>query len=57
MKNIILFFQDEAGATAAEYSIMATLIAVVIIGSVFLFVEQVKRLFEHSLTELSNHGM
>jgi pilus assembly protein Flp/PilA len=36
MKPIALFWADESGATAIEYSLLACLIAVVIIGAVRL---------------------
>jgi Flp pilus assembly pilin Flp len=57
MRQIILFLNDEAGATASEYSIMAALIAVVIIISVLFFGEQVRELYEHAKTEMANHGI
>jgi Flp pilus assembly pilin Flp len=57
MKAAIRFFQDDAGTTAAEYSIMAALIAVVIIGSVIFLGEEVRRLFELTVTEMTNHGI
>lgn len=34
MKKIIRFLQDESGATAIEYGLLAALIAVAIIGAV-----------------------
>ncbi|MDL1983392.1 MAG: Flp family type IVb pilin [Deltaproteobacteria bacterium] len=34
MKRLISFFKDEEGVTAIEYSIIAALIAVAIIGAV-----------------------
>ncbi len=36
MKKLINFFKDEEGATAVEYGLMVSLIAVVIIGAVTL---------------------
>ena len=39
-------FRADRGATAVEYSLMASLIAVVIIGAVALFGEQVRVPFE-----------
>lgn len=38
--------RDDCGATAVEYGIMVSLIALVIIGGVFSFGESVKGLFE-----------
>jgi Flp pilus assembly pilin Flp len=38
--------RDDRGATAVEYGIMVSLIALVIIGGVFSFGESVKGLFE-----------
>jgi Flp pilus assembly pilin Flp len=42
--------RDDRGATAVEYGIMVSLIALVIIGGVFSFGESVKGLFELIVT-------
>ena len=41
--------RDDRGATAVEYGLMASLIAVVIIGGVLLFGQSVKALFVMSV--------
>jgi pilus assembly protein Flp/PilA len=41
------FIQDSSGATAAEYSLMVALIALVIIGAVIALGEGVRDLFEN----------
>jgi Flp pilus assembly pilin Flp len=57
MENFLSFFKDDTGATAAEYSIMAALIAGVIIATVVVFGEQVKALFDLCLEEMNNHNI
>jgi Flp pilus assembly pilin Flp len=57
MEDIFRFFKDDTGATAAEYSIMAALIAGVIITTVVVFGEQVKALFDLCLEVMTNNGI
>ena len=57
MKDILRFYKDEAGATAAEYSILAALIAGVIIATVVVLGEQAHALFELCLEVMTNHGI
>lgn len=40
------FLKDEAGATSIEYALMATMIAVVIVGIVGIFGGHVKETFQ-----------
>jgi len=49
--RIASFLHDERGATAAEYAIMASLIAVVIIGAVTLLGLATNALFNEASTE------
>jgi pilus assembly protein Flp/PilA len=46
MKALLRFRTDESGATAIEYALIATLIAVAIIASVTLAGESVQTLYE-----------
>lgn len=46
MKRIMEFLKDEEGVTAIEYSLIAALIAVVIIAAVTLTGEKVQSTFE-----------
>jgi pilus assembly protein Flp/PilA len=46
MKALLRFRTDESGATAIEYALIATLIAVAIIASVTLAGESVQALYE-----------
>lgn len=43
--SLVKFWQDEEGATAAEYGIIAALIAVAIIGAVRLLGTQISTVF------------
>jgi pilus assembly protein Flp/PilA len=45
MQRILNFIRDNSGATAVEYAIMASLIAVAIAGSVYLLGQNVENLF------------
>ena len=45
MNSLLRFHLDESGATAIEYAVIATLIAVAIIGSVTLAGESVQALW------------
>ncbi|NND85079.1 MAG: Flp family type IVb pilin [Acidimicrobiia bacterium] len=49
-----MFWLDDRGATAVEYAIMVALIAVVIIGAVFLLGGSVSSLFNNTAGEISN---
>ena len=50
------FLNDESGATAIEYGLIAALIAVVIIGGVQLLGENVQANFEHIAGQIGNPG-
>ena len=52
MKKLIRFLKDEEGVTALEYSLIAALIAVVIIGAVTLAGTGVQGTFNTVATEL-----
>ena len=55
MKNkISAFLQDESGATAVEYGLMITLIALVISGSVFILGGNLRDLFDGYNDTLEN---
>jgi len=45
VQSLAKFWRDEEGATAAEYGIIAALIAVAIIGAVTLLGNQLKAVF------------
>lgn len=47
-----LFFQDERGATAIEYSLIAALISLAIIGGVGIVADGVGGLFNSSADEV-----
>jgi pilus assembly protein Flp/PilA len=34
MRNLVKFFKDDSGASAAEYAVLLTLVTVVLIGAV-----------------------
>ncbi|MDY0223214.1 MAG: Flp family type IVb pilin [Desulfobacterium sp.] len=52
MEKTIAFLKEEHGATAAEYAIIASLIAAVIVVAVTLFGLAVQNLFEKANTEM-----
>jgi len=53
MKSLLLkFWEDEEGATAIEYALIAGLIAVAIIGALSLLGEDIRELFGTISTEL-----
>ena len=52
MKLLERIFREEEGATAAEYAIMAGLIAVVIVAAVQLVGTNTNKLFASVLTEM-----
>ena len=52
MRLLKRFFREEEGATAAEYAIMAGLIAVVVIVAVQLVGESTSNLFQSLLDEM-----
>jgi len=47
------FFKNEAGAAAIEYVLMASIIAVAIIGAVTLLGDNTQGLFESASVEIS----
>ncbi|MDB5510330.1 MAG: Flp family type IVb pilin [Hyphomicrobiales bacterium] len=53
MKSIARFLNDESGATAIEYGLIAGLIAVVIIGSVSAVGTKISAKFNAVATNLS----
>jgi pilus assembly protein Flp/PilA len=55
MNKMVKFLRDEEGATAVEYAIMASGIAVVITLTVFLLGIGVNELFERFITEWKTH--
>lgn len=48
--------REERGASAVEYGLLITGIAVVIAASVFLFGAELSNLFGHSCDSLTSHG-
>ncbi len=50
------FLQDESGATAIEYGLIAALIAVAIIGAVFALGGEVTETFQDVTTGLENRA-
>jgi len=45
MKQLIIFFKDEEGATAVEYAIMLALIAIVIVATVVIVGQKANNVF------------
>lgn len=56
MNLVKKFINDESGATAIEYGLIAALIAVVIIGAVTLLGDSIKNQFTTIGTAISNAG-
>jgi len=57
MKNLFSrFANDESGATAIEYGLIAALIAVVIIGALELLGEELDSTFEEVSTAIGGAG-
>lgn len=54
IKNYSKFLQNDSGATAIEYCLIAGGIAVMISVAVFVFGEEVKELFDYALSRLRN---
>lgn len=51
--SFVRFVRDERGATAIEYTMIASLIALVIVGALMLLGERVRGLFESVLPGLT----
>lgn len=47
------FVDDQAGATAIEYGLIAALIAVAIIPALMLFTDQFRETYEYLVTKLA----
>jgi len=56
MKKLIKFFKDEEGATAVEYALMVSLIAVVIIGAVALIGTSLSDTFSEVADNVADPG-
>ncbi len=54
--DLIKFWNDEEGATAIEYGLIAGLIAVVIIGVVTTLGEEIQGVFQSIVTGLQGEG-
>ncbi len=54
MKRLKLFLERDEAATAAEYALMAALIAVVIVGAVTVLGTNVSSLFQSAATGVAN---
>ena len=54
MKRFRHFWSEEAGATAIEYGLIATLIVVAIIGGLNLFASNAVTMFGHINTAISS---
>lgn len=52
MRNMIRFMKDESGATAIEYGLIASLIAVVIVGALLTLGPKLKTTFENVSSNL-----
>jgi len=48
------FFSDESGATAIEYSLIATLVSLAIMGGVGLIADNVAAMFQNTSEGYSN---
>lgn len=51
--SFVRFVRDERGATAIEYTMIASLIALVIVGALTLLGERVRGIFESVLPSLA----
>jgi len=56
MKKIIEFLKEQNGATAAEYALMVSLIALVIIASVTLLGTSLNQLFQTAASSVVAAG-
>jgi len=54
MERIKNFFKDESGASAVEYGLLVSLIAVVIVGAVTLLGTTLKTKFEAATTGIGS---
>ncbi len=50
---IVRFLREETGATAIEYALIASLIAMAVIGSVMLLGEETAALYDDMATKLA----
>lgn len=48
------FFKDQNGATAIEFSLIATLVSLAVLGAVSMLSDNVAAMFENSATEVRN---
>lgn len=46
------FLRDEAGATAIEYALIGTLIAVALVGTATIFGDTLRELFDNGATDV-----
>jgi pilus assembly protein Flp/PilA len=56
MKKLIEFFKEQNGATAAEYALMVSLIAMVIIAAVTLLGTSLNQLFQTAASSVVSAG-
>jgi pilus assembly protein Flp/PilA len=54
MYNLVKFFNDDSGASAAEYAVLLTLITVVLIGAVTTLGGAISTIFSTVSTTLTN---
>jgi pilus assembly protein Flp/PilA len=54
MRNLVKFFKDDSGASAAEYAVLLTLVTVVLIGAVTSLGNAIKAVFDQVSTTLTN---
>jgi pilus assembly protein Flp/PilA len=54
MRNLVKFFKDDSGASAAEYAVLLTLVTVVLIGAVTSLGTAIKAVFDQVSTTLTN---
>jgi pilus assembly protein Flp/PilA len=56
MTNLIRFLKDDSGATAIEYGLLASLIAVVLITAVTYLGSTLEAKFSNIASEIANAG-
>ncbi len=56
MQTFIRFLQDETGATAIEYGLIAAIIAVALISGLGAFGDGLVKIFEQLRTSMANAG-
>ncbi len=56
MTNLIRFLKDDSGATAIEYGLLASLIAVVLITAVATLGSTLEAKFSNIASEIANAG-